>query len=263
MRLEITGGTAPQKIMKSSRAQKKYTMETDHYPDIIDDEEELEELLSHPSEETIDLMRKLDGDMIFLGIAGKMTLPGRWVNMPNRVWGVNGCSSLAAFSNASNEELLKHCRTIAQIIPLVGFYLQPVVGGRRLDVSFWREFARIDNVIAIKIAPFNRYQTIDVIRGVAEAGKAGEIALYTGNYLPIYGRRLPLPTRLPMPNFAGCIAGIHEVLRRQGLLEGIWTLNENETLSPGKKEEIDRVYAAYPHLNDDDFVAENLERWLK
>lgn len=231
--------------------------------------------------------------------------------------------SVAAFSNASNEEILEHCRTIARIIPLVGFYLQPAVGGRRLDASFWREFARIDNVIAIKIAPFNRYQTIDVIRGVADAGKAGEIALYTGNddnilvdlvseyRIPVEGhearlqmsggllghwavwtkkavellekvhhRQLPSNMRETLAlanqitdanaaffdvanNFAGCIPGIHEVLRRQGLLEGIWTLNENETLSPGQKEEIDRVYAAYPHLNDDAFVAENLERWLK
>ncbi len=230
--------------------------------------------------------------------------------------------SLAAFRNASNDEVLEHCRTVAGVIPLIGFYLQPAVGGRKLDVNFWREFARIENVIAIKIAPFNRYQTIDVMRGVAESGRAGEIALYTGNddnilvdlmseyRIPVDGKEVRLHIsggllghwavwtrkavrllekvhnrQLPgdmkevlvlanqitdtnaaffdvANNFAGCITGIHEVLRRQGLLEGIWTLNENETLSPGQKEEIDRVYEAYPRLNDDAFVAENLDRWL-
>lgn len=231
--------------------------------------------------------------------------------------------SLAAFHSASNQELLDHCRVIAEIIPIVGFYLQPAVGGRKLDVNFWREFAGIENVIAVKIAPFNRYQTLDVVRGVIESGRAGEIALYTGNDDNIL---VDLLTEFKMPNgketiskritggllghwavwtkkavelvdlvhcseaqkdiphlltlaaqitdsnsaffdsannFAGCITGIHEVLRRQGLLEGIWTLNENEALSPGQKEEIDRVYKAYPHLNDDAFVAENLDRWMK
>lgn len=230
--------------------------------------------------------------------------------------------SLAAFPGASNRELLDHCRTVAEVIPVFGFYLQPAVGGRPLDLNFWREFACINNVIAVKIAPFNRYQTLDVVRGVAESGRAEKIALYTGNddnilvdLLTEYGftvdgkevkKRIvggllghwavwtrkavellekvhnnQLPDNIQdllvlanqitdcnaaffdvANNFAGCIAGIHEVLRRQGLLEGIRTLNQDEKLSPGQKEEIDRVYAAYPHLNDDDFVAENLERWL-
>ncbi len=230
--------------------------------------------------------------------------------------------SVAAFSNASNNEILEHCRIIARIIPVIGFYLQPAVGGRRLDVDFWRDFACIDNVVAIKIAPFNRYQTLDVVRGVAESGRAGEIALYTGNddnilvdllseyqievgsqtikirvvggllgHWAVWTRTaaellekvkkeeltgsfqqvLALAHQITdcnaaffdaANNFAGCITGIHEVLRRQGLLEGTWTLNENESLSPGQKEEIDRVYNAYPHLNDDAFVAENLHRWM-
>ncbi|MFW6290424.1 MAG: dihydrodipicolinate synthase family protein [Mariniphaga sp.] len=230
--------------------------------------------------------------------------------------------SLAAFSDASNSEILDHCRFIAQVIPVIGFYLQPAVGGRRLDVNFWREFSRIDNVVAIKIAPFNRYQTLDVVRGVAESGRADEIALYTGNddnilvdllseyhirvgsntikkrivggllgHWAVWTRKavellekvqkqelagssqqvLALAHQITDSNaaffdaahdFAGCIAGIHEVLRRQGLLEGIWTLNEKESLSPGQKEEIDRVYKSYPHLNDDAFVAENLHRWM-
>jgi dihydrodipicolinate synthase/N-acetylneuraminate lyase len=230
--------------------------------------------------------------------------------------------SLAAFSGASNSEMLEHCRAVAEVIPVIGFYLQPAVGGRPLDKNFWREFARIKNVIAIKIAPFNRYQTLDVVRGVAESGRAEKIALYTGNddnilidllteysftvdgkevkkrivggllgHWAVWTRKAvellekvhnnQLPDNIQdvlvlanqitdcnaaffdvANNFAGCIAGIHEVLRRQGLLEGIRTLNQDEKLSPGQKEEIDRVYAVYPHLNDDDFVAENLERWL-
>lgn len=230
--------------------------------------------------------------------------------------------SVAAFAEASNNEILEHCRAVAEVIPVIGFYLQPAVGGRKLDVDFWREFARIENVIAIKMAPFNRYQTLDVVRGVAESGRANDIALYTGNddnilvdllseyrfevngktirkrivggllghwavwtrkavelLEKVHNNQLPENTQEVMAlanqitdcnaaffdaanSFKGCITGIHEVLRRQGLLEGIWTLNENEVLSPGQKEEIDRVYAAYPHLNDDDFVKENLDKWL-
>jgi dihydrodipicolinate synthase/N-acetylneuraminate lyase len=229
---------------------------------------------------------------------------------------------IAAFKNASNEEILAHCRIVAEIMPVIGFYLQPAVGGRRLDVDFWRKFAQIKNVIAIKMAPFNRYYTLDVVRGVAESGRAHEITLYTGNddnilvdllseyqiivdgktitkrivggllghwavwtrsavklleevqngrYNNDVQKALVLANQITdsnavffdaANNFAGCITGLHEVLRRQGLLDGIWTLNENETLSPGQKEEIDRVYAAYPHLNDDAFVGENLSKWL-
>ena len=230
--------------------------------------------------------------------------------------------SLAAFPDASNQTILEHCRAIAEIIPVLGFYLQPAVGGRVLDVNFWREFAQIENVIAIKMAPFNRYQTLDVVRGVIESGRADEIALYTGNddnilvdlltefklsvgskvikkrivggllgHWAVWTRaavrllheiqqgkldgelqqQLSLAMQITDSNaaffdaankFKGCIVGLHEVLRRQGLLEGLWTLNKDEVLSPGQKEEIDRVYQAYPDLNDDDFVAENLHKWL-
>ena len=230
--------------------------------------------------------------------------------------------SLAAFPDASNETILKHCRAIADVIPLIGFYLQPAVGARVLDVNFWREFAGIENVIAIKMAPFNRYQTLDVVRGVAESGRADDIALYTGNddnilvdlltefkikvgpelikkrivggllgHWAVWTRsavellekiqrvdlagdiqqQLGLGIEITDSNaaffdsankFKGCIVGLHEVLRRQGLLEGIWTLNRDEQLSPGQMEEINRVYESYPELNDDAFVAENLQRWL-
>ena len=229
---------------------------------------------------------------------------------------------LGAFRDSSNSTIIKHCRTIAEIIPVFGFYLQPAAGGRKLDQAFWREFARIENVAVIKIAPFNRYQTLDVVRGVIESGRAGEIALYTGNddnilidllteYRIPYGGKIfskrivggllghwAVWTRSAVKllneihngefendtrkalilankitdcnsaffdaanNYKGCIAGLHEVLRRQGLFRGLWTLDRHERLSPGQKAEIERVYASYPELNDDAFVMENLDRWL-
>jgi len=233
-----------------------------------------------------------------------------------------GLLSLAAFKNANDQALVDHCRRVAEIIPVVGFYLQPAAGGRILSYRFWREFAEIENVVAIKIAPFNRYQTLDVIRAVAESERP--IALYTGNddnivmdlvtpfAFHIEGKKRELRivggllghwavwTRKAVEllrdchvaatnaesispdlirrgvevtdsnaaffdaanHFAGCIAGLHEVLRRQGLLEGTWCLDPRENLSRGQKEEIDRVYLDYPHLNDDDFVRENLDQWL-
>jgi len=218
--------------------------------------------------------------------------------------------SLAALKSATEAEMVAHCREIAQIIPIVGFYLQPAVGGKVLPRSFWRKFAEIENVVAIKIAPFNRYQTLDVIHAVKDSGRT-DIALYTGNddnivldlispypvrivggllghwsvwtqkavellgkcqSEPVSPQMLQLANEVTDSNaaffdaangFAGCIAGLHEILRRQGLLEGIWCLDEHETLSPGQLAEIDRVCAAYPHLSDDDFVAEHRDAWLR
>jgi dihydrodipicolinate synthase/N-acetylneuraminate lyase len=223
--------------------------------------------------------------------------------------------SLGALAKASVDELVDHAREIASILPVVGFYLQPAVGGRVLPYSFWRRFAEIENVVAIKIAPFNRYQTLDVVRAVSESGRSREIALYTGNddnilvdllttfhfgddRIRIVGGLLghwsvwthravehlmaaksgrPTPETLTLAaqitdanaalfdaanHFHGCIAGLHEILRRQGLLEGRWCLNPDEDLSPGQKEEIDRVCRMYPHLNDDAFVRANVDRWL-
>jgi hypothetical protein len=232
-----------------------------------------------------------------------------------------GLVSLAALKDADEATLLAHCKEVSRILPVMGFYLQPAVGGRVLSYKFWRAFAEIDNVVAIKIAPFNRYQTLDVVRAVAESGE--DIALYTGNddnivmdllapyVFQFNGKRVErrivggllghwaVWTRRAVDllgechaasagqsnvqslaqkssevtdcngaffdaanQFAGCIAGLHEVLRRQGLLEGIWCLDPHESLGPGQREEIDRVYSAYPHLNDDAFVRENLDRWL-
>lgn len=227
-----------------------------------------------------------------------------------------GLLSLGALRQASVPELIVHARAVASIIPLFGFYLQPAVGGRALPYEFWRKFVEIENVVAIKIAPFNRYQTLDVVRALAESGRDGEIALYTGNddsivvdlltqfrfggqtlriaggllgHWAVWTRRavemlerihkepawpgwLTLAAEVTdanaalfdvAHNFAGSIAGIHEVLRRQGLLAGRWCLNSAEDLSPGQMEEIDRVSAAYPHLTDDDFVRGHLDEWLK
>jgi dihydrodipicolinate synthase/N-acetylneuraminate lyase len=219
--------------------------------------------------------------------------------------------SLAALPTATDAELLEHCRIVAGEIPLCGFYLQPSVGGRLLSYEFWRGFSQIEGVAAIKVAPFNRYQTIDVIRGVGDSGRADRIALYTGNddnIIPdllthfrggllgqwaVWTRHavelverihcchaaggagtaeiLAESTALTDANgalfdvrnrFAGCIAGLHEILRRQGLLEGRWCLDPDEDLSPGQMEEIERVVAAYPQLPDDDFVRANLDAWL-
>ncbi len=233
--------------------------------------------------------------------------------------------SLGAYgTEVQVSRLVAHSRAVARVLPVIGFYLQPAVGGRVLPYEFWRAFAEIEGVIGVKIAPFNRYQTLDVVRAIHDAGRGGDIALYTGNDDHIVGDLLATyafsdsaedsPLRIvggllgqwavwthtaaamleeihravesgaPIPAslfrrgaqltdangaifdaahaFSGCIPGIHEVLRRQGLLSGCWCLDPDESLSPGQKEEIDRVYAAYPWLNDDDFVAQHLVEWL-
>ena len=229
-----------------------------------------------------------------------------------------GLLSLADLREESVAALLDHARRVTSIIPVMGFYLQPNVGGPILPYDFWRQFAEIENVVAIKIAPFNRYQTIDVIRAVSDSGRASEIALYTGNDDHIlldlltehdFGRGrmrivggllghwavwtkcavsqlasvkeagtkgsgdlLTLAQQItdanaalfdPAHEFRGCIAGINEVLHRQGLLQGRWCLDPHEDLSPGQSEEIDRVCKTYPHLQDDAFVQEHLDEWLR
>ncbi|MFQ5973818.1 MAG: dihydrodipicolinate synthase family protein, partial [Alphaproteobacteria bacterium] len=224
---------------------------------------------------------------------------------------------------AGEDELIEHCAAVAEVMPLFGFYLQPAVGGIVLSVEFWRRFASQDNVIGVKVAPFNRYRTIDVVRGLVAAGAEERVFLYTGNDDHIVldlmqpfvterdGERVTVRFRGGLlghwsvwtkaavelladiqgaaaqgavseelialdsmvsdcnaalfdvaNDFRGCIAGCHEVLRRQGLLEGTWCLDPEETLSPGQADEITRVQKAYPELTDDDFVAANLDRWL-
>lgn len=232
--------------------------------------------------------------------------------------------SMGGLEGWSEKEILERTEKVAERIPIFGFYLQPSVGGRIFSYDFWRAFVDIPGVIAIKIAPFNRYQTIDVVRAVCHSKRRDEIALYTGNddtiisdLLTTYrfnvdgewveksivggllghwavwtkkaveqleeikkvrasgmidSKWLTMNIEVtdanaafydPANNFAGCIPGIHEVLRRQGLLEGTWCIDPNETLSPGQSEEIDRVYRDYPHLNDDDFVKQHLAEWLE
>jgi hypothetical protein len=232
-----------------------------------------------------------------------------------------GLISMGGLNSYSDTELIKHAKAIAEIIPVFGFYLQPAVGGRTLSYEFWREFAEVPNVYAIKVAAFNRYQTLDVVRAVCNSSRRNEIALYTGNddnivadlltpyQFSVNGEKVEkrfvggllghwavwtkkavellneikqsiannyegveklLSKGVEVTDmnaaifdakngFKGCIAGIHEVLRRQGLLKGIWCLNPNEKLSPGQIEEIDRVCKLYPHLTDNDFAAQFLQ----
>ncbi len=234
-----------------------------------------------------------------------------------------GLLSLAALKGASEDDVIAHCRAVARVIPLFGFYLQPAVGGIVLSADFWRRFCEIETVVAIKIAPFNRYRTLDVVRGLVAAKAERRVTLYTGNddhilldlLTPYRVRRgdddvtvrikggllghwsfwtasatalleraqravqtgsltpelLALDAATTDANgavfdvtndFHGCIAGCHEILRRQGLLAGIWCLDPNEGLGPGQAVEIDRVIRDYPELTDDAFVRANRERWL-
>ena len=247
------------------------------------------------------------------GICGKTQQAVKEAGLLKEIGYHAGLLSLGAMKDSSIDELIAHAREVSRVIPIIGFYLQPAVGGRVLPYSFWRRFAEIENVVAIKIAPFNRYQRLDVMPAVVESGRS-DIALYTGNddnsilelVTTYFGRRivggllghwavwtkraveqhkrvrgsgfrvqeevLRLAVEVTDCNaaffdaangFGGCIAGLHEVLRRQGLLEGIWCLDPNETLGPGQKEEIDRVYRAYPHLNDDEFVKQHRDEWLR
>jgi dihydrodipicolinate synthase/N-acetylneuraminate lyase len=233
--------------------------------------------------------------------------------------------SLAALKDCTEDQLVAHCQAVAEIMPVIGFYLQPAVGGRVLPYSFWRRFCEIENVVAIKMAPFNRYQTIDVVRAVAESGRENNITLYTGNddniiadlltpyhFITSDGREVtlrikggllgqfsvwtksavtlvdeiqklvesggPVPLTMLQKNieltdanavvfdaahrFAGCIPGINEVLRRQGLLANNFCLNPHEVLSPGQAQDLDRVSKSYPWLVDDNFVIQNRDRWL-
>lgn len=255
---------------------------------------------------------------LIAGLCGRTDQAVREAEMARELGYAAGLLSLGAWKDDALEDLIAHCRAVAGAIPLVGFYLQPAVGGRVLSYEFWRRFAEIPEVVAIKMAPFNRYQTIDVVRAVVESGRE-DIALYTGNddniildlltpwrfgattryitggLLGQFGvwtraavqlfrdiqvaRALPqIPAEWLAKNtaltdanaavfdaanrFHGCLPGIHEVLRRQGLLPTTLCLNPQEVLSPGQAEEISRVATAYPWLTDDAFVAEHRERWL-
>lgn len=227
-----------------------------------------------------------------------------------------GLLSMGGLQGKTEAEILDRTRAVAAVMPVFGFYLQPSVGGRIFSYDFWLEFANIENVLAIKAAPFNRYQTLDMVRAVCHSNRNEKITLYTGNddnivadllttyQFEIDGRTVrkrfeggllghwavwtqaavnlfqeikqcrdsgykgvaELLSRGvavtdmnaaifdPAHGFHGCIPGIHEVLKRQGLMKGIWCLDPNEQLSVGQAEEIARVCIAYPDLIDDDFV---------
>ncbi len=257
------------------------------------------------------------------GLAGKTRQAAAEADTARLLGYDAGLLSLAAMKGEHADAIIEHCAAVAEHIPVIGFYLQPAVGGINLDAAFWTRFAAIPGVVAIKVAPFNRYRTLDVMRGVAEAGAEKRIALYTGNddhivldlvtpftfmreakpvtvrftggllgHWSVWTRSavdlfrrcraaagddavaadlLALDARVTdcnsaffdvANNFHGCIAGCHEVLRRQGLLEGIWCLDPGEGLSPGQSSEIDRVLRQHSDLADDAFVKANLERWL-
>jgi hypothetical protein len=261
--------------------------------------------------------------VMIAGVVGKTAQACREAEIASGLGYHAALLSLAAMKGASEDELIVHCRAVARVMPLIGFYLQTAVGGIPLSAEFWRRFAEIDQVVAIKMAPFDRYRTLDVVRGVVAARAEDRVTLYTGNddtivadlVTPFAIRRgdatvtvrikggllghwsvwtrsaVALLARIheavargsidaelmtlgaqvtdcngaffdAAHNFHGCIAGCHEVLRRQGLLAGIWCLDPAEGLSPGQAEAIDRVLKSYPELSDDAFVAANLERWL-
>ncbi len=264
--------------------------------------------------------REAGRPILIAGICGQTSQAVGEASLARELGYDAGLLSLSALRDAPVDALIDHARAVAEVIPVLGFYLQPAVGGRVLPCAFWRRFAEIEDVVGIKIAPFNRYQTLDVVRAVADSGRAEELALYTGNddniipdlltefafgsarvrivggllgHWAVWTRRgvehlrdirsmppgariapewLRLGAQVTDANaaffdaangFAGCIAGLHEVLRRQGLLEGRWCLDPGEDLSPGQMEEIDRVYSAYPHLHDDAFVAAHRDTWLR
>jgi hypothetical protein len=260
--------------------------------------------------------------VMIAGLAGRTAQAQREAAIAGELGYDAGLLSLAAMKGASEEDLIAHCRSVAGVMPLVGFYLQTAVGGIPLSANFWRRFAEIEQVVAIKIAPFDRYRTLEVIRGVVAARAERRVTLYIGNddnivldlITPYVVRRdgadikvqirggllghwsvwtkgaVELFTRiqravesdrvddlLPVAaqvtdcnaaffdvanNFRGCIAGCHEVLRRQGLFEGIWCLDPTEALGTGQADAIERVMLLYPELGDDAFVAANRERWL-
>jgi dihydrodipicolinate synthase/N-acetylneuraminate lyase len=284
----------------------------------------LEPVLAMASEEMTQADARRTEPLIRIGgICGRTDQALNEADLLARLGYHAGLLSLAAFARDDDAALIAHAEAVGQRVPLVGFYLQPSVGGRPLTYRFWRRFAEIPTVVAIKIAPFNRYQTLDVVRAVADAGR-DDIALYTGNDDSIvadlvttfrFGGEIAKPERrivggllghwavwtrgavqlladchaverageIPAAllqrgvevtdanaaffdaanGFAGCIAGIQEVLRRQGLVASGRCLNPDETLSPGQAAEIDRVRRSYPHLADDEFVAENLEEWMR
>ncbi len=262
--------------------------------------------------------------VMIAGILGETPQAVREAGMARDLGYHLGLLSLTALAGKSVGELIDHARQVAQVIPIMGFYLQPAISRMVLSAEFWREFVQIPELRAIKVAPFNRYQTLDVLEVVAHSGRAAEIALYTGNddsiitdllssfEFPVNGKTVTLrfaggllgqwacwtkravehlqqikeiqARQAPVPaelltlgaqltranqaifdadhNFAGCIPGILHVLKRQGLVSDVRTIDTRECLSPGQARRIDHVIQDYPQLTDNDFVEQHLERWL-
>lgn len=262
--------------------------------------------------------------ILIAGIVGTTAQALREAEMARDLGYHLGLLSLTALAGQSNQELITHARQVAAVIPIMGFYLQPAISGMVLDRAFWQDLVQIPGLEAIKIAPFNRYQTLDVLQAVAESGRETEIALYTGNddsiivdlltthHFQVAGRSvtlrmaggllgqwacwtqkavtllqriqaihaqqtnipselLTLAGQLTLANrtlfdadhgFRGCIPGIAYMLQRQGLVRGLYTIDSNEALSPGQREALDQIVTDYPQLTDDDFVRQNLQRWL-
>lgn len=262
--------------------------------------------------------------IMIAGILGDTKQASREANLARQIGYHIGLLSLTALKGKSIDELIEHSRRVAEVIPVMGFYLQETISKMTLPAEFWQKFVTIPNIVAIKIAPFNRYQTLDVLEAVACSGRADQIALYTGNddniiidmltrhefnidgraislsivggllgqwacwtktavehlnqiksirenNTPIPPEMLTLAGQLTLANkaifdsenqFRGCISGISYVLKRQGLIKQINTLDPDERLSPGQAEKIDRIIRNYPHLTDDDFIKQNLDKWL-
>ena len=262
--------------------------------------------------------------IMIAGIVGDTNQALEEANVARQLGYHLGLLSLTALKGKSIDELIDHSRRVAEVIPIMGFYLQQTISKMTLSAEFWQKFVEIPNVLAIKIAPFNRYQTLDVLEAVAHSDRADQIALYTGNddnilidlltrhEFTIDGRAVSLrivggllgqwacwtktavehlarvkairENNMPVPHdlltlagqltlanktifdaenqFRGCISGISYVLKKQGLMNQINSLDPDEQLSPGQAEKIDRIIRDYPHLTDDNFVKENLHEWL-
>ena len=274
--------------------------------------------------EEIDAYEKETGKVIVkvAGVCGEAAQACREAELTKQYGYDAVLLSPGGLSHLTEEELLERTKAVAQVMPVIGFYLQTAVGGRLFTPEYWEKLCEIDNVVAIKCAPFNRYQTLDAVRAAAVSPRRDEITLYTGNddnivadllanyrfcvdgkvyekefeggllgHWSVWTKRAVelfasvreakktgvVPQSLltmaaavtdansavfdARNNFAGCIAGLHEILRRQGLMKTIYCLDPDETLSPGQAEDITRIGREYPELCDDDFIAANIGAW--
>lgn len=274
---------------------------------------------------TADEIHRTTTDPAFIkvaGICGPTSQAVQEAQIAGRLGYDLGLLSMGGLHSFSENELIERTKAVAAEIPVFGFYLQPSVGGRIFSYDFWEQFCNIENVYAIKTAPFNRYFTLDVVRAICNSKRCREIALYTGNddnivvdlitpytlvvnNQPVqkrfaggllghyavwtkksvelfhqikdglknnnlnYAEMLNTSVEITDMNaaifdvanqFKGSIAGIHEVLRRQGLLKGIWCLSPKEKLSEGQAGEIDRVISQYKKWIDDDYVKKFIEK---